>query len=278
MSEIQWKEWQPTDAAASAATGAEATEVAAQEEASGETAASGQLPPEIEERLQQLEQKLKEADWALRVNELAAQNPKAASEVLRKAADILEGQVPAEPQESFDPNAWLAELEHLANNPPVSEEWLSDEGKWVKQLATKLVEGIKKNLAQAAQLWAQILEQQEKAETTNAVEAAMQRVESEIATLKERYGSAWNDALEEKILRYMDKVAEEEDRVIFPVEALGRLVAEGQVPPPPMRRPTPAALVTPRPAPGATMRTRQRPASIDEAIKATFLEFGIPVE
>lgn len=277
MSEIQWKEWQPTGAAAPAAQEAETEEAVAQE-ASGETAASGQIPAELEERLRQLEEKLKEADWALRVNELAAQNPKAASEVLRKAADILEGQVPAEPQETFDPGAWLAELEHLANNPPVDPEWLSDEGKWVKQLATKLVEGLKKNFVQATQLWSQILQQQEETAANAAVESAVQRAESELAMLKERYGSAWSDALEEKILRYMDKVADEEDRLIFPVEALGRLVADGQVPPPPARRPTPTALVTPRPTPGATMRTRQRPASIDEAIKATFMEFGIPVE
>lgn len=279
--DLALRDWVATDATASAPEAGENTATVPKEEASGEIV-QPTIPPEVEERLRALEEKVKEADWAFKINEIAQQNPQIAAQILRKAAEIYEGAKPSEqPASAFDFQRWFTELEQLVQSPPVDPEWMSEEAKWMHKVAQAIVEGLKNSYIQSQQFWQQFLEQQKAATEEEAVKAALDRAEQELTTLKERLGAAWNESVEKKILEYMDKVAEEEDRLIFPLEAYGRLVAEGQLPPPTAVRRlqvAPPALMTTRSAPGVAMRSRQRPASIDEAVKSAFQDYGIPLE
>jgi hypothetical protein len=101
-------------------------------------------------------------------------------------------------------------------------------------------------------------------------------VEEELNQLKSRLGAAWTPQVEEKVLQLMEQVAEQEDRLIFPLEAYGILVARGEV----AARPTltrPEALTTFRSAPGAPMRPSRRVESVEDAIREVFAEKGIPL-
>ncbi len=277
MNDLELRQWE-SDAAASA----EATP--ASEETTPAEPKPTQDASELERRLEELEKKLQEVDWAFRINTIAQQNPQLAAELLHKAAEVYAGhaQQPQQTTPTVDVAQWFQQLEALVNSPPVDPEWMSEEAKWMHQVARTIVEGLKASYQASQQYWQQLLQQQEEVQLAEAEEAAIARVESEIQTLKERMGPLWSEEIEEKVLSLMEKVAEEEDRLIFPLEAYGLLVAQGAVPPPPpARRVTtgrPTPLHTVRSAPGASVQPRQRPASIDDAVKQTFAEFGITLE
>jgi hypothetical protein len=278
MPDLELRQWDPGAAAPAAQEPAETPQAPAEQEQQQQPT----VPPDLEERLRALEEKLKEVDWAFKINEIAKENPQLASDLLQKAADLYRQHAPQQnEQPSVDFNAWLNQLEQMVSNPPVDPEWMSEEAKWMYQVAKAIVDGLKASYQASQQFWQQWLARQEEAELSAAEEAALQRVEEELEQLKSRLGAAYSEKLEEQILNLMEKIAEEEDRLVFPLEAYGILVARGEVPAitPAATRvtPRPAALQTFPSAPGATMRPSRRVESIDDAIKQTFNEFGIPI-
>jgi chemotaxis protein histidine kinase CheA len=252
------------------------TEETTQEQQATESTQSNDL----EERIRALEAKLQEADWALRINAIAKENPQLAADLLERAADLYRKHATGQPQtpETPQPNVteWFAQLEQMVNNPPVDPEWMSEEAKWMYQVAKTIVDGLKASYQASQQFWQQWMQQQQEAEISAAEEAALARVEEEMNQLKSRLGAAWTPQVEEKILQLMERVAEEEDRLIFPLEAYGILVAKGEL----AARPTltrPEALTTFRSAPGAPMRPSRRVESVEDAIREVFAEKGIPL-
>jgi len=236
---------------------------------------------DLEERLRALEAKLQEADWALRINAIAKENPQLAADLLERAADLYRKHTAAghpPTSETPQPNVaeWFAQLEQMVSNPPVDPEWMSEEAKWMYQVTKTIVDGLKASYQASQQFWQQWMQQQQEAEVSAAEEAALARVEEELNQLKSRLGAAWTPQVEEKILQLMEQVAEEEDRLIFPLEAYGILVAKGEL----AARPTltrPEALTTFRSAPGAPMRPSRRVESVEDAIREVFTEKGIPL-
>jgi chemotaxis protein histidine kinase CheA len=253
------------------------TEETIQEQQATESTQSNDL----EERLKALEAKLQEADWALRINAIAKENPQLAADLLERAADLYrkhtavgQPQTPETPQ--LNVAEWFAQLEQMVSNPPVDPEWMSEEAKWMYQVAKTIVDGLKASYQASQQFWQQWMQQQQEAEVSAAEEAALARVEEELNQLKSRLGAAWTPQVEEKVLQLMEQVAEQEDRLIFPLEAYGILVARGEV----AARPTltrPEALTTFRSAPGAPMRPSRRVESVEDAIREVFAEKGIPL-
>jgi len=234
----------------------------------------------LEERLAALEAKLQEADWALRINAIARENPQLAADLLERAADLYRQHAappeqPSTPQVDF--NAWLSQLEQMVNNPPVDPEWMSEEAKWMYQVAKTIVEGLKNSYQASQQFWQQWLAQQQEAQASAAEEAALQRVEEELNQLKSRLGAAYSSQLEDKILQLMEEIAEKEDRLVFPLEAYGILVAKGEAPIARTTLTRPEAFQTFRSAPGATMRPSRRVESVEDAIREVFNERGIPI-
>jgi chemotaxis protein histidine kinase CheA len=270
--DLELRQWE----SAAQPTAATATEETTQEPTEGSAQSS-----DLEERLKALEAKLQEADWALRINAIAKENPQLAADLLERAADLYRkhtaaGQPPT--SETPQPNVaeWFAQLEQMVSNPPVDPEWMSEEAKWMYQVAKTIVDGLKASYQASQQFWQQWMQQQQEAEVSAAEEAALARVEEELNQLKSRLGAAWTPQVEEKVLQLMEQVAEQEDRLIFPLEAYGILVARGEV----AARPTltrPEALTTFRSAPGAPMRPSRRVESVEDAIREIFAEKGIPL-
>jgi hypothetical protein len=272
MPDLELRQWE----GAAPPTAATTTEETAQEPTEGSVQSS-----DLEERIKALEAKLQEADWALRINAIAKENPQLAADLLERAADLYRKHTAAgQPQTSettqLNVAEWFAQLEQMVSNPPVDPEWMSEEAKWMYQLAKTIVDGLKASYQASQQFWQQWMQQQQEAEVSAAEEAALARVEEELNQLKSRLGAAWTPQVEEKVLQLMEQVAEQEDRLIFPLEAYGILVAKGEI----AVRPTltrPEALTTFRSAPGAPMRPSRRVESVEDAIREVFAEKGIPL-
>ena len=270
--DLELRQWE----GAAQPTAATATEETTQEPTEGSAQSS-----DLEERLKALEAKLQEADWALRINAIARENPQLAADLLERAADLYRkhtaaGQPPTSETPQLNVAEWFAQLEQMVSNPPVDPEWMSEEAKWMYQVAKTIVDGLKASYQISQQFWQQWMQQQQEAEVSAAEEAALARVEEELNQLKSRLGAAWTPQVEEKVLQLMEQVAEQEDRLIFPSEAYGILVARGEV----AARPTltrPEALTTFRSAPGAPMRPSRRVESVEDAIREVFAEKGIPL-